>query len=138
MVISWPDLEERVRAELLQELNPELCNFIKGHLPIQTIQSHGVIAGGLLMAPTQMVYTSRPEHLELHLEQPIGRINYSLFYLALSIKYAPIAEHNELSPVGQVLEEDLPILARVGERVWRHTCDLSQDKGYIRCSFDVL
>ena len=61
-------------------------------MPVETIQSHGVIAGGLLMAPTRIVCALAPRTFENLGEQPLGRINFSLFYLAISMKYAPIAE----------------------------------------------
>ena len=89
MGVEWPELNIRIKADFLDDLNPELCSVVRAHLPIETVQSHGVIAGGLIMAPTRIVYTTPPRYVEIHEEQPIGRIDYSLFYLALSFKYAP-------------------------------------------------
>lgn len=132
MIIEWPELDARVKANFLNELNPELCAVVQENLPLETIQSHGVIAGGLLMAPTRIVCTLTPRCLENLGEQPIGRINFSLFYLALSFKYGPIAEPLEISPVAQVQEEDIEALREVGKQVWQHTCNLSLNKGYIR------
>jgi hypothetical protein len=135
MIIEWPELGARIRADFLNELNPELCAAVQANLPIETIQSHGVIGGGFLMAPTRIVYTLPPRCVEEFKEQPIGRINFSLFYLALSLKYAPITEFLEISPIAQVHREDINVLVKVGKQVWQHTCNLSPDKGYLRTIF---
>ena len=137
LIIEWPDLDLRVTADFLDDLNPEFCDVIRQNMPIETIQSHGVIAGGLLMAPTRIVCTRAPRTLENLAEQPLGRINFSLFYLAISMKYSPIAEPLDISPVAQVCPEDIDTLARLGKRVWQHTCDLKPDKGYIRCLYQL-
>ena len=138
LTIEWPDLNARVTADFLDDLNPELCDVVRKHLPVETIQSHGVIAGGLLMAPTRIVCALAPRTFENLGEQPLGRINFSLFYLAISMKYAPIAEPLDISPVAQVCADDIETLAQVGKRVWQHTCNLKPDKGYIRCSYQLL
>lgn len=132
MIIEWPSLGVRVKADFLDNLNPELCKVIQSNLPIETIQSHGVIGGGFLMAPTRIVYTVPPRWVEKFREQPLGRINFSLFYLALSIKYAPITEFIEIPPIAQVRREDMNVLVNVGKKVWQHTCNLFADKGYIQ------
>lgn len=138
MKIEWPDLEASVKADFLEELNPELCDVLRRNLPVETIQSHGVIAGGLLMAPTRIVCTSAPRTFEILGRQDIGRINFSLFYLAISMKYAPIAEPLDISPVAQVRPEDISVLEDAGRRIWSHTCNLSPRKGYIRTAFHIL
>ena len=138
LIIEWPDLDTQVRADFLDDLNHELCNVVRQNLPVETIQSHGVIAGGLLMAPTRIICTLAPHTFEILGEQPLGRINFSLFYLAISMKYCPIAEPLDISPVAQVWAEDIDTLAQVGKRVWQHTCDLKPDKGYIRCRYQLL
>ena len=138
LTIEWPDLNVRVKADFLDDLNSELCEVVRQNLPVETIQSHGVIAGGLLMAPTRIVCALAPHTFENLGEQPLGRINFSLFYLAISMKYAPIAEPLDISPIAQVCAEDIDALARVGKRVWQHTCDLKPAKGYIRCRYQLL
>lgn len=137
MTIEWPELNAVVRARFLEEMNPELCEAVRNNLPLETVQSHGVIAGGLLMAPTRIVCTLPARHFENLGEQAIGRINFSLFYLALSMKYAPIAEPLDISPIGQVLDEDIEALEQTGRRIWEHTCNLSLHKGYIRCRWGL-
>ena len=138
LIIEWPDLYTRVTADFLDDLNLELCEVVRQNLPVETIQSHGVIAGGLLMAPTRIVCALVPRTFENLGEQPVGRINFSLFYLAISMKYGPIAEPLDISPVAQVCAEDIDALAQVGKRVWQHTCNLKSDKGYIKCRYQIL
>ena len=135
MVIEWPGLGARIKGDFLNELNPELCAAVQANLPIETIQSHGVIGGGFLMAPTRIVCTVPPRCVEKFNEQPIGRINFSLFYLALSLKYGLITEFIEIPPIAQVLRENIDVLIKVGKQMWEHTCNLSPDKGYIRSIF---
>jgi len=121
VILSWPALDVAVRCTLLDEINPQLCASLRRALPIVSVQTHAVVAGEQIYFPTRLVLeepdAARTEDLSA---QPPGRINFEPFFQYLSVNYGPVTEGVPAWPVAQVVEDDLPRLPRVGERIWQN------------------
>lgn len=48
--IEWPELEVKITAVLLEDLNPSLCKILWKNLPFETIQSHCAVSGDMMYA----------------------------------------------------------------------------------------
>ncbi|WP_078592633.1 hypothetical protein [Evansella clarkii] len=120
ITILWPDLEMEVKARLLVDLNPELCQELKDTMPIKSIQSHAVVAGKQMYFPFRFLPMGKGYNFESMDKQPLGRINIELDFQYLSINYGPMTEPVPALAVAQVIEDDIPILLQVGEKVWNN------------------
>ncbi|TMW71187.1 hypothetical protein [Alteribacter natronophilus] len=118
--ITWPSLKEEIKVKLLEDINPDLCEQIKNTLPFESIQSHAVVAGKQMYCPYRLVTRLSDLTYENMNEQPIGRMNIELDFQYLAINYGPMTEPVPALPVGQILEEDIPNLMQVGEKVWNN------------------
>jgi hypothetical protein len=120
MIIEYPDLNITISALLLEDMNPELCEVIWSHLPLQCVQEHAVVSGGSLYCWTPIVTTAPVRTREKLADQPLGRVRYSQSTgNKLGMNYGPITEPLEhCIPIGQVIEEDLEKLKAVGKAVW--------------------
>jgi hypothetical protein len=121
VILSWPALDVAVRCTLLDEVNPRLCASLRRAVPIVSVQTHAVVAGEQIYFPTRLVLdepdSARTEDLAA---QPPGRINFEPFFQYLSVNYGPVTESVPAWPVAQVVEDDIPRLPRVGERIWQN------------------
>lgn len=119
--LTWPELELTIRCELLASLSPALCASVLRALPIASIQSHAVVAGEQIYFPTRLgLEDPGAAYQEDMSEQPPGRINFEPFFQYVSLNYGPVSEAVPAWPVAQVVEEDLPRLQALGERVWKN------------------
>jgi len=119
ITLSFSPLNLRIRAKLLEELNPKLCEIVKNKLPYKSIQCHALVAGEQLYHYTPIIeaVTYKAKIREDKIKQPVGRINMSSLEL-LSIKYGKITEYLTSVPVAQVVQEDIQKLVKVGRLVW--------------------
>lgn len=117
--ICFSPINIKIRAELLENLNPVLCKILWDSLPYRSIQCHALVAGEQLYHYTPIIEAIpyKAQTKEDKTEQLIGRINMSSLQL-MSIKYGLITEYLESVPVAQVVEEDLNKLKKVGEIAW--------------------
>ena len=118
VVIRWRELGESVRALLLDELNPYACEELAGMLPVESIQSHAVVAGSQMYAPIRFAPEREKCRFENMAAQPEGRVNIELDFQYFSINYGPMTEAVPALAVAQVVEEDLPRLREIGRKVW--------------------
>lgn len=118
MEVEYPDFAATFTVRLLTEKNPELCNLLWNNLPIETIESHAMASGELMFASHTIVAVVKP-HVELMTEVPVGTLHMSTCgYLTLSFIYGEITEPEPSNPVGQVREDQLEELKRVGREVF--------------------
>lgn len=120
IILKFAPIEITIKARLLYELNPGLCEILTKALPYRSVQCHALVAGQQLYHYTPIVdaITYKAKTKEDKTKQPIGRINMSSLEL-LSIKYGIITEYLTSVPVAQVVDEDIEKLKKVGSLVWK-------------------
>jgi hypothetical protein len=115
--IRWPALDAQVRVRPLVEEAPELSRALLGALPFTSVQGHALITGPMLFTPTRVSVPVR-ENVALFTEMPLGACWYGSASQNLGIVYGPLTEPEGFSVWGQVHEDDLPTLQKVGRAVW--------------------
>ena len=118
VIIRWRELRESVRALLLDEVNPYACEELVGMLPVESIQSHAVVAGNQMYAPIRIALDRSRCRFENMAAQPEGRVNIELDFQYFSINYGPMTEAVPALAVAQVVDEDIPRLREIGRKVW--------------------
>ena len=116
--LVWPRWKEKIRAALLTDLNPELCRQFMGSLPLESIQSHAVVAGQQIYFPCRFIPATTQLNYEMMDQQPVGRINLEVDFQYLAIQYGPSTEPVRALPIAQVDEADLDRLKQIGEKSW--------------------
>jgi hypothetical protein len=119
ITLDFPKLDARIRARVLWEMNPELCDLFVSSLPFTTIYSHTTASGEGMYAPTRIVGTVPARHMLLT-DMPHGTITLSTDnYKTLGLFYGRITEPLPgFPPVAQVLDDDMPTLRKIGREVW--------------------
>lgn len=131
--IEFPEIWVSVRASLLEEEEPELCEILWENLesPLKLFCRHPVSTG------EEFSGESRPPRHPVHSgtqTQPLGRkrwlfsrippgsVVYAIFggYGGLSLVYGPCTEPLPArgSVVGKVVEEDIGNMLKAGRAVW--------------------
>ena len=120
VALSFPKLEAELRANVLWDYNPELCELFAESLPFTTIYSHTTASGEGMYAPTRIVGRVRGAKHMLLTEMPHGTITLSTDnYKTLGLFYGPITEPLPgFPPVAQIIDEDIETMRRVGREVW--------------------
>lgn len=117
--LDFPALNTVLKARLLWDVNPELCEKFLETLPFTTIYSHTTASGQGMYAPTRVVGSVPAKHMLLT-EMPHGTITLSTDnYKTLGFFYGPITEPLPgFPPIAEVIDEDKPKMAGVGREVW--------------------
>ncbi len=117
--LEFPKLDKTLRAKLLWDMNPQLCELFVESLPFTTIYSHTTASGEGMYAPTRVVGTVPAKHALLT-ELPHGTITLSTDnYKTLGLFYGRITEPLPgFPPVAQVIDDDLEDMRTVGREVW--------------------
>ncbi|MDR2527782.1 MAG: hypothetical protein LBD04_02015 [Synergistaceae bacterium] len=126
--ISWPALNARVAARLLDDFNPHGCREFVKTLPVKSVQSHSVVAGNQIYCPFRLNVDRALLRNELMSGQGIGRVNIELDFQYLSINYGPITEAVPAVPLAQVEESHIPVLLSVGGEIWRNLNTVHEKK----------
>jgi hypothetical protein len=130
IVIEFPTVGSSVRADLWEEVEPELCETLWGNLaePIKMVCRHPVSSGQEFSAEARP-----PKHpvksglgvgrkRYLYTTVPLGGVVYAVTggFGGLSLYYGPCTEPLQIrgSVVAQVIPEDLPKAAKAGKAVW--------------------
>jgi len=130
IVVSWPEAGVEVRASLLEDEEPELCEVLWGNLeePMRMFCRHPVSTGeefsGEARPPRHPVRTGDAlgRNRRMYCEIPPGSINYSVVggYGGFSCYYGPCTEPVTVrgAVVAKVDPGDMPALREAGKAVW--------------------
>jgi len=130
IVIEFPAVGSSVRADLWEEVEPQLCETLWKKLaePIKMVCRHPVSSGQEFSAEARP-----PRHpvksglgvgrkRYLYTTVPLGGVVYAVTggFGGLSLYYGPCTEPLQIrgSVVAQVVPEDLPKAAKAGKAVW--------------------
>ncbi len=117
--IDWPEIDVAVGATLAVEANPELCDEFVRHTPFGIVQSHPVVSGSSVTMWLPYLSTAPTPVKEAITDAPIGRIRLSQGTGSkLSIQYGHGLEPASQAVLGQIDDDDLGALPRVGREVW--------------------
>ena len=128
--LEWPSTDLRVKASLLEDEEPELCDLLWERLnePVKFFCRHPVSTGEEFSAearpPRHPVKTGEAlgRHRRMFCEIPPGSINYSVFggYGGISCYYGPCTEAITVkgAVVAKVDDGDMPTLRAAGKTVW--------------------
>ncbi|MEM3467030.1 MAG: hypothetical protein QW566_11215 [Candidatus Jordarchaeales archaeon] len=117
-MIEWPELNAKVKAELLDNKNTELCDVLWEKMPYGGLQEHCLVTGELMYVWVPIVTTVDTPYTERYSEMKPGRITYSIMTgQKYCIVYGPCTETLAAPVVGQVLENDIKTLKEVGKTV---------------------
>jgi hypothetical protein len=107
----------KFRVELLMRDNPDVVAQVLKQLPLQSVLGHVVVSGEAIWLPTRIVHLGR--------NNMVKRMQGTVYLYApgqsICLTYGSITESAPVNKFGQVLENDLPILRRLGEHVWNQT-----------------
>lgn len=118
ITIRWHELGESVNALLLDKENAYACEEFAKLLPVESIQSHAVVAGNQMYAPIRFTPERALCNFENMAEQPEGRVNIELDFQYLSINYGPMTEAVPTLAVAQIVDSDIARLREIGRKVW--------------------
>ncbi|GAA2113573.1 hypothetical protein [Nocardioides bigeumensis] len=127
ITITWPELDRSVRATLAESESPELVAEFSSAMPFGVVQSHPVVSGSSVTMWLPYLSKAPTPAMESIVDAPIGRIRLSQGTGSkISIQYGPGLEPAKQAVLGQVHEDDLPMLPEVGRRVWDNLFWLKQ------------
>lgn len=122
ITLRWVQPDITVTADLLEDLNPKMCQVLWDHLPYRSVQLHALISNEHLYHYNPIVESMflESQHTESRARAPVGTVFLS-YLQHLSVKYGMVTEDLPAAPVARVLEEHLPALAEAGRRCWQAT-----------------
>jgi len=112
-----PDLDITFRAKLLTEDNPDVVEQVLAQLPLSSVLGHVVVSGEAIWMPTRIVHLGRTNMVQRH----PGAVYLYAPGQTICLTYGRITESATVNKFAEVLEEDLPLLAKVGAYVWENT-----------------
>lgn len=115
--IEWPDLNMLVRADLLDEENPVICNKLWDTLPTESIMHHVVISGETMWFPTRIVHLG-PNCM---VKRAVGDVYFFASGQSIAITYGSVTESAKVNKFAQVRDTDIEKLRRVGQYVLKST-----------------
>ncbi len=125
--MTWPELDLSIRAELAEDLNPELCADFLAAVPFTVLQSHPMVTGKSLFAWAPTTSTAPIQVREEILHSPKGRLRFSQRTgQKLVLQYGPCFETIFAPVLGQVVAEDIDKLDTLGESVWKSTYETKE------------
>jgi hypothetical protein len=114
---STPDSEYSFRVKLMPEDNPDVVEQVLAQLPIQSVLGHVVISGEAIWVPTRIVHLGRSNMVK----RTPGAVYLYAPGQTICMTYGDITESALVNKFGQVFDEDLPVLQRLGQHVWEKT-----------------
>ena len=112
--MEWPTLGEKIRARLLEDKAPELCQAVWDSLPFESIQWHAVISGQGIGIPCRVVWTQ--------MENPVDRQAGDIYYYGngqlIIVTYGQTTEPCKVNKFAEVLPQDRETAGQVGEAIW--------------------
>ncbi|MFE4581516.1 cucumopine synthase-related protein [Streptomyces chartreusis] len=122
ITIHWVQPDIKVVADLLDDLNPKMCDVLWNYLPYRSVQLHALISNEHLYHYNPIVESMflEAEYMESRATAPVGTVFLS-YLQHLSMKYGLVTEDLPAAPVARVRKEDLAALAEAGRRCWDAT-----------------
>jgi hypothetical protein len=115
--LTAPALDLKLRIALLEKENPDVVQQVLNQLPLESVLGHVVISGEAIWAPTKIVHLGGTNMVKRH----PGAVYLYAPGQTICITYGSITESALVNKFGEVVEEDLPQLKRLGEFVWDQT-----------------
>lgn len=112
-----PDADMRFRVRLLTEQNPDVVAQVMKQLPLESMLGHVVISGEAIWLPTRIVHLGKSNMVK----RSPGAVYLYAPGQTICLTYGRITESALVNKFGEVLEEDLAILTRLGAHVWDQT-----------------
>lgn len=118
--IEWIPLDIRVTVELNENINSNLVDLLWNNLPYRSLQNHALVSGCHLyhLAPIHELIYENAKYKVDRTKSPDGTVFLSQLQ-HLAIKYGELSEYIPAAPVGQVVQNDIPLLVKAGQECWR-------------------
>jgi hypothetical protein len=124
--MSFPELGLSVKVDPLA-VNKDLFDWFLENLPLKGVQSHAAVSGKLIYIMNLRMKKGCPvRYRDLAVEDLSEAKDGRIFIFitagkvgSISVKYAEVSENMSYPVIGQVREEDLKDLKKIGEAVWR-------------------
>lgn len=110
-----PDIKFRV--QLLAQDNPDVVAQVLKQLPLNSVLGHVVVSGEAIWMPTKIVHLGKSNMVK----RSPGAVYLYAPGQTICLTYGAITESATVNKFGQVLESDLPALAKLGALVWDQT-----------------
>lgn len=112
-----PSLDLKFRVQLLTQENPDVVAQVLKQLPLDSVLGHVVISGEAIWLPTKIVHLGKTNMVK----RSPGAVYLYAPGQTICLTYGSITESALVNKFGQVLDEDLPLLSRLGLHVWDQT-----------------
>ncbi|MEX3960278.1 hypothetical protein [Trinickia sp. EG282A] len=112
-----PRIDVKLRVELLADQNPDVVGQVLHQLPLDSVLGHVVISGEAIWLPTKIVHLGKSNMVK----RSPGAVYLYAPGQTICLTYGSITESALVNKFGQVLDSDLPLLARLGQHVWEQT-----------------
>ena len=112
-----PDAGLTFRARLLLDENPDVIAQVLAQLPLHSVLGHVVVSGEGIWLPTRIVHLGRNNMIQ----RTPGSVYLYAPGQSICLTYGEITESATVNKFGQVLDDDLPTLRRLGEHVYQQT-----------------
>ena len=114
----WPDLGITVGVRMWFDVNPSIAEKVWNALPFKSLTGHAVVAGDGIWVATRIVYFG-PKRM---VKRARGDVYFFPTGQSISLTYgSTITESAKVNKFGQVVDDDLEALGRVGRYVWDTT-----------------
>jgi hypothetical protein len=123
----------KFRVRLLAEENPDVVAQVLKQLPLESVLGHVVISGEAIWLPTRIVHLGKTNMVK----RSPGAVYLYAPGQTICLTYGAITESALVNKFGEVLEEDLPVLKRLGEHVWDQTV-VQPRKSLVRISIKEI
>jgi Cucumopine synthase C-terminal helical bundle domain len=122
--IAWETIGAKVRITLDEGHNADLVEPLWAALPYRTLQGHALVAGECMyhVVPAHQFLYATPDDLIDRVAAPDGTVFCSTLQ-HLTIKYGRMTEPMPAARVGQVVQQDAQLLAKIGRAVWESVHD---------------
>jgi hypothetical protein len=107
----------KFRVQLLAQDNPDVVEQVLKQLPLDSVLGHVVVSGEAIWLPTKIVHLGKTNMVQ----RSPGAVYLYAPGQTICLTYGAITESALVNKFGQVLESDLPQLAKLGEHVWEQT-----------------
>ena len=105
------------RARLLAHENPDVVRQVLAQLPLQSVFGHVVVSGEAIWLPTRIVHLGRSNMVE----RSPGAVYLYAPGQTICLTYGRVTESAKVNKFGEVFDNDLPTLRRLGELVYEQT-----------------